>query len=223
MKKDDLEARLQSLRSLLGPATLVAVSKYSPVEDVVEAYSCGQLEFGENRVSELKEKADYFQSKNLLNVRWHFIGTLQSNKIRDLFKVPNLVAIHSVGSMKVLHELLKRESEFQGSELKIFFQLNTSHEAEKSGFETAEELKEAVIFLKAQKHSKLKAFGLMTMGAIRSDDFEASAIKSFKDLKNTRDFVGDAALKLSMGMSQDYLLALKEGADYIRVGSLIFK
>lgn len=220
---NELEIRLRELKAELHQTTLVAVSKYSPVEDVLEAYSYGQLDFGENRVSELKAKADAFNEKKLDKVRWHFIGGLQTNKVKELLKVPNLYAIHSIGSKKLVEELIKREADFSGSELKLFFQLNTSHEDEKSGFETVEELKEAIELMKSHQSSKFKVFGLMTMGAIRTEDFEVSAIMSFRELKRARESMNMPELKLSMGMSQDYKIALKEGADFIRVGSLIFR
>lgn len=223
MNKTELETRLRGLKAELNHATLVAVSKYSPVEDVILAYTCGQLDFGENRVSELKTKAEIFQEKKLENVRWHFIGSLQTNKVKELLKIPNLWAIHSVDSKKLVEELLKRESEFSGPELKLFFQLNTSHEDEKSGFDTLEVLQEAMALVNSQKASKFKVIGLMTMGAIRTDDFKASAQLSFRQLKKARETLNLPDLKLSMGMSQDYQIALLENADFIRVGSLIFK
>ncbi len=219
----ELKDRLNALKAESGHATLVAVSKYSPVEDVVVAYECGQLDFGENRVSELKSKSEIFENQNLLDVRWHFIGSLQSNKVKELLQVNNLWAIHSVGSLKIAEELIKREAEFSGPELKLFFQLNTSHEEEKSGFDSLEELKVAIDLIESSKVSKLKVYGLMTMGAIRTENFEASALVSFRDLKTAREKLGMKHLKLSMGMSQDYQLALKEGADFVRIGSLIFK
>ncbi|MBC7712059.1 MAG: YggS family pyridoxal phosphate-dependent enzyme [Rhizobacter sp.] len=220
---NELAIRLRDLKAELNHATLVAVSKYSPVEDVIEAYSYGQIDFGENRVSELKAKSETFEANKLSNVRWHFIGGLQTNKVKELLKIPNLWGIHSVGSKKIVEELIKREHEFDGPELKLFFQLNTSHEEEKSGFETIEELKKSIDLINSLKNSKLKVFGLMTMGAIRTEDFVASAIMSFRELKNSREKLEMKDLKLSMGMSQDYKIALSEGADFIRVGSLIFK
>lgn len=226
MIKSELQLRLRQLKAELQNATCVAVSKYSPVEDVVLAYECGQMDFGENRVLDLKSKADFFKEKNLNDVRWHMIGHLQTNKAKEVLKVPNLWAIHSVDSLHLLEELVKREHEFKGQELKIFFQVNTSHEDEKSGFLTREELVEALTFLLSRKESKLKVYGLMTMGAIRTDDVAASALKSFRELrglKNELDLKYSLDLKLSMGMSGDYKQALLEGADYIRVGSLIFK
>lgn len=227
VQKNEIETRLKKLKAELKKVELIAVSKYSEIEDVVRAYECGQLSFGENRVSDLEIKAEYFKNNNLKNVKWHFIGHLQSNKARDLLKIPGLYAVHSVDSLRLLEELLKKEHEFKGPELKIFFQINTSHENEKSGFESMDELKKAVQLLLTRTDSKLKIEGLMTMGAIRTEDVKASAIKSFRDLKAIREQLsttfGLSHLKLSMGMSGDYKEALAEGADYIRIGSLIFK
>lgn len=226
MQKSEIETNLKKLKSELKKTELVAVSKYSPIEDVELAYNAGQLDFGENRVPDLKDKSDYFEQKKLNKVRWHFIGHLQSNKVRDLFKTPNLWAIHSVDSLRLLEELLKRESDFKGPELKLFFQVNTSHEEEKTGFESMNELQKAIEFIQSRKESKLKLYGLMTMGAIRTNDVKASALKSFKELKDIRNKLRESQglnLKLSMGMSGDYEIALQEEADYVRVGSLIFK
>lgn len=227
MNKTELEERLNHVKNDLNGAVLVAVSKYSPVEDVALAYSLGQMDFGENRVADLAAKASSFQFNQRQNVRWHFIGTLQTNKVKELMKIPNLWAIHSVSSKKLLEEILRREGEFQGPELNLFFQLNTSKEEEKSGFDTVEEIAEAMELLLSKKKSNLVCYGLMTMGSIRSDNFEEAAKKSFHDLKVARDFLAEKFnlkdLKLSMGMSQDYKIAIAEGADYIRVGSLIFK
>lgn len=227
MNKTELEERLNLVKNDLNGAVLVAVSKYSPVEDVAMAYSLGQLDFGENRVSELTAKAGSFQFNQRQNVRWHFIGTLQTNKVKELLKTPNLWAIHSVSSKKLLEEIIRREGEITEPELNLFFQLNTSKEEEKSGFDTVEEIAEAIEFLLTKKKSNLVCYGLMTMGSIREENFEEAAHKSFKELKAARDYLAEKFnlpnLKLSMGMSQDYKIALEEGADFIRVGSLIFK
>ena len=102
---------------------LIAVTKYSPVEDVVFAYEADQFDFGENRVSDLKEKADFFKDHSLQNVRWHFIGHLQSNKVKELLKIPNLYSIHSIDSIKLIEELIKRKDEFEGP-INIFLQYN---------------------------------------------------------------------------------------------------
>ena len=227
MNKDKLEERLNLVKNDLKDAVLVAVTKYSPVEDVAMAYSLGQLDFGENRVADLSAKASSFQFNQRQNVRWHFIGTLQTNKVKELMKTPNLWAIHSVSSKKLLEEIIRREAEIQEPELNLFFQLNTSKEDEKSGFDTVEEIAEAIEFLRTKEKSNLVCYGLMTMGSIREENFEEAAKKSFIALKAARDVLAKKFdlpnLKLSMGMSQDYKIALQEGADYVRVGSLIFK
>lgn len=228
MKKSEIAKNLTAIKKELQTAHLIAVTKYSPIEDVMTAYKALQYDYGENRVQDLKEKADVFAAKKLTKVRWHFIGHLQSNKVRDLYKVPNLYAIHSVDSLSLLEELIKRENEFLGPELKIFFQVNTSHEIEKSGFESAEELHSAIELLVKRTDSRLKLYGLMTMGSIRTTEFETEALRCFRDLNSIarnleKTYELKEKLKLSMGMSQDYKLALESGSDYIRVGAAIFK
>lgn len=232
MKKSEIAKNLSVIKKEINSATvvptLVAVTKYSPIEDVVSAYQSNHYDFGENRVADLKEKADYFNLHEYKKVRWHFIGHLQTNKVKDLFKITNLYSIHSVDSLKLLEELIKREDELTSSEVKLFFQVNTSHEEEKTGFDSFEELNLAISLLLNKPHTKLKLHGLMTMGTIRTDHFETEATRCFNDLKNVASNIEKThglktKLKLSMGMSQDYKLAIAANSDYIRVGSAIFK
>jgi hypothetical protein len=228
MTKTQIAKNLSAIKKELKSASLVAVTKYSPVEEIALAYEAHHYDFGENRVADLAEKAEIFKCENRSKVRWHFIGHLQTNKVQALLKIPNLYAIHSIDSLRLLEELMKRESEMKLMEIKVFLQVNTSHEAEKSGFETSEELKLATKMLIGRPTSKLKLYGLMTMGTIRTTDFETEALRCFKDLagiaKNLESEFGlKNPLKLSMGMSQDYKLALECGSDFIRVGSAIFK
>jgi hypothetical protein len=150
---------------------------------------------------------------------------VQSNKVKDLLRIPNLHAIHSIDSVKLLEEILKYRDLFQGTELNLFFQVNTSKEAEKSGFESLEDLERAIeILLKEKSPFKLK--GLMTMGTMRTETFETEAKRCFSELKELRDAIQKKyslpELKLSMGMSQDYKIALTVGADFVRIGSAIF-
>lgn len=185
----------------------------------------GQKAFGENKVKELKTKAGFFKENNYKDVQWHFIGHLQSNKVKDLLKIPNLFAIHSIDSIKLLQEVIHEQKLLKGAELKLFLQVNTSHEAEKSGFETLVEVLEAVKLLEG--NSVLKFCGLMTMGTIRTENFETEAKRCFMELQIMKDKIqkkeGLSDLKLSMGMSQDYAIAVNEGADYVRIGTAIFK
>ena len=224
-RAQEVASRLDKLTPTLGKSSLVAVTKYSPVEDIQYAYEWGQKDFGENRVQDLEKKAQAFQEKNL-DPRWHFIGKLQSNKINQLFKIPNLFAIHSVDSLKLLEKLYQKESQFEGDSLLFFLQIKTSDEDEKSGFESKEEIYEALSFIEKRNVSKLKFFGLMTMGKMRTSEFEKDATKCFEKLKNLRDDISNNSafsLKLSMGMSQDYKIAVSLQSDFVRIGSMIFK
>lgn len=216
----------EEIHSLHDYAKLIAVTKYSPIEDVVAAYEADQVDFGENRVNDLEVKAEFFKNHKFNNVRWHFIGHLQSNKVKDLLKIPNLYSIHSIDSMKLLEEVLKRMDLFEGEKLGIFLQVNTSQEDEKSGFESLEELKGAVALL-IKSNLSIKFLGLMTLGTIRTEDVNAEAHRCFKELNRLKSELEAefklTDLKLSMGMSGDYQIALEHGADYIRIGSSIFK
>lgn len=226
MDQAQLAERLKNIKQELCSVTLIAVTKYSALEDLEMAYAENQFDFGESKVNDLKYKANYFQEKNFNNVRWHFIGHLQTNKVKELLRIPNLSAIHSVDSLRLLKEIIKNKSEFTEVELKIFLQLNTSHEDEKTGFTSMLEFEEAVELLQ-NTNGPLKLAGLMTMGSIRTEDFELSAKKCFSELEKVREQLIKKYkildLKLSMGMSQDYKIALTYGTDFVRIGSALFK
>lgn len=206
--------------------TVVAVTKYSPLEDIEISYDLGHRDFGENRVLDLQEKAESLSLEGRDEVRWHFIGNLQSNKVNRLLKVPNLAFIHSVDSLSLLESILKKSEQFRGERLGLFLQVNTSDEEEKQGFKSYDALAGAVnLFLEAEG-SKFYFAGLMTMGKFRTDDIESSARMCFQKLKEYRkslvaDF-GVNSLKLSMGMSGDFEVAIDESSDFIRVGSKLY-
>lgn len=221
----DIQTRLKQLKSKL-PSTvsLVAVTKYSPFEDIKCAYQAGHRDFGENRVDSLIEKAKLAVESGMNDIRWHFIGHLQSNKINKLATVPQLFSIHSLDNLDLLQNLIKRQEQFL-SATKIFLEINTSGEEEKGGFRHLSEIKEAAQML-LQEGQRFSFFGLMTMATIRTDSKDEEAERCFSQLRNTRDYLEsqlNITLKLSMGMSGDYQIALKEGTDFIRVGSAIFK
>lgn len=201
--------------------TLVAVSKYSEYDAIAQAYQAGQSHFGENRIDSLMPKA--LQAKELEHdIKWHFIGNIQSNKIREIASVPNLFAIHSIDSLK---HLKKFYQEIQHP-VKFFLQINTSDEEEKGGIKSEAELQDFLDLIAQNKNSPLEFAGLMTMGKLRAENKEAAAIECFSKLSSLRDQLEkslDLTLSLSMGMSSDYIHALKAGADYLRVGSTIFK
>lgn len=212
-REEGLKKNLQEFSGI--KSTLIAVSKTKPKSDIELLHSLGHKDFGENKVQELEEKAIALEA---LDINWHFIGNLQSNKVSKLLNVPNLKMIHSVSSLKLATEISKRADRH----IKIFLQINTSGEDQKGGFETSEieEINEAAHAI--SRNSNLEFYGLMTIGSIRTDDFEKSARESFQLLKTIRDKLNRPDLKLSMGMSADYKIALEEGADFIRVGSTIF-
>ncbi len=221
-RKSFLKAKLDSIKSELGLASLLIVSKTRPIEDIIIYYDLGHRDFGENRVQELLEKS--VQLKDLCpEIRWHMIGNIQSNKIHQLFSVHNLFAIHSIPDEELLVKLMKSEDKLDHP-VQIYLQFNTSKEEEKSGFETYHALCEAAELAITSK--KLKFAGLMTMGTIRTEDFEKEAGRCFQDLQVEKAKLEDelkVKLKTSMGMSQDYKIALREGADWIRLGTMLFQ
>jgi uncharacterized pyridoxal phosphate-containing UPF0001 family protein len=128
--------------------------------------------------------------------------------------------------VRLLNELLKNKMLFQGTELGLFFQINTSREDEKSGFESYHELIEAIQILQNEK-SPFVFSGLMTVGTMRTEHFTEEAARCFEELKKIKQQVSKHFtlnnLKLSMGMSQDYKIAISHKSDYVRIGSAIFK
>lgn len=203
-------------------ATLVAVTKYSPVEDIRLAHLHGQKDFAENRVIQLSERS--FELKDL-DINWHFIGNLQKNKVKKLFEIPNLFFVHSVSSLSLLKEMIKRESILR-NKLKFFLQVNFSDEDEKSGFSSIEEVREALDYFDTCNTSNLEFAGIMGMGKIRTNNFEEEAFNIFKKIYNLKETIESErgeSLLTSMGMSNDYLLAIEQGSDMVRIGSKIFK
>ena len=220
-----LKTRFESLYNEAAGAQVIAVTKYSKLSTLKQAYELGYRDFGENKVKDLQEKAEDFKTDNLNQVRWHFLGNIQSNKLSKLLKVPGLVSIHSVDRLSILEKILKKDSELKAP-LEIFIQINTSGEKEKAGFEDMEEVIKALQLFYESTPKNIRLAGLMTLGAIRTENFEKSAQKSFSKLKTLKELLDQMYkidLGLSMGMSADYKLALELGATHIRVGSALFK
>lgn len=206
---------LRDIRAGLGHAKLIAVSKTKPVEAILEAYAAGQRLFGENYVQELVKKAEAVQGV-ASDIEWHFIGHLQTNKARDVAFIPNCV-VQTVDSDRLARRLSELRSDELGP-LRVMIQINTSGELTKSGctVEDAIELAQLISAL-----PRLRLIGLMTIGAPDASEY------SFRALVDARNVIEQAVkleekLELSMGMSSDYQLAVKMGADYVRVGSAIF-
>jgi pyridoxal phosphate enzyme (YggS family) len=213
--------KLSSIKSRLNQSHLLIVSKTRSEEDIIQYYNLGHRDFGENRVQELLEKAENLR-EICPEIRWHMIGHLQSNKVNQLFTVPNLWAIHSVDDEELLQKLIKSEHRLN-QEVRVFLQFNTSKEEEKSGFENYDDLLKAAKLIPLG--SKIKLHGLMTMGTLRTESFEQEAKRCFKEL-NSLKFRLETELGLnlesSMGMSQDYEIALQEKSDWIRLGTMMF-
>ena len=197
--------------------TLMGVSKFVPVDLIDEAYRCGIRCFGESRVKEAEEKLSVFKSGHS-GARLHLIGSLQRNKAKQaaLF----FDCIQSADRDDIILELAKHSPQ-RNEPLEIMLELHTGEET-KSGFQSIDALyKAAELVLRSEK---LKYTGLMTMAPFTEDT--ALIRSSFKQLVNAREelekrFPGNA-LCLSMGMSNDFEIAIEEGATLLRIGSAIF-
>ena len=193
--------------------TLVAVSKLKPASDIEALYKLGQFDFGENYVQELVEK----QAVLPANINWHFIGHLQSNKVKYI--APFVHLIHGVDSLKLLQEINKQALK-NNRVIDCLLQIHIAKEETKFGMD-APELSDA---LEAAKHlPNVNIRGLMGMASF-SDDQEvvASEFNYLHELFTTHHFNVQPSAVLSMGMSADYALAIKSGSTMVRIGSLLF-
>lgn len=196
-----------------GQIRLVAVSKTKPAAMIREAYALGQRDFGENYAQELAEKAD--ELADLVDLRWHFIGHLQTNKAKLVAPVAHLV--HTVDSPSLAKELDKRAQKTRTDPLAVLVEVNVGGEAQKHGVSPAE-LGAVVDAIDATQTLKLR--GLMTMPP---HDLEGArrAFEALASLQATHG--GKARLpELSMGMSDDLEVAIACGATIVRVGTAIF-
>lgn len=194
--------------------TLVAVSKNFPADAVKEAYSLGIRNFGENRAQELREK--YEELKDL-NITWHFIGRIQTNKVKYFVQIAEYV--HSVWRKEELDEIEKRASKI-GKVMKIFVEMNISGEESKAGIRESE-ISDFLKLVNNYKH--IKIIGLMTMAPLVEDPEEIRWV--FRRLRKIRDEMSKefpSLKELSMGMSNDFEVAIEEGATFVRIGTAIF-
>nr|XP_049705149.1 pyridoxal phosphate homeostasis protein [Helicoverpa armigera] len=207
---------------------LVAVSKIKPASLIVEAYEAGQRHFGENYVNELADKAsDPIILEKCKDIKWHFIGHLQTNKINKLLSSPQLYMIQTVHSEKLADNLNKQWPKYRKNEekLPVFVQINTSAEEAKNGIEPSETTKVVEHVLKNCPNLDFK--GLMTIGMYDRYDNE-TANPDFLCLAKCRQEVCENLnldinnVELSMGMSGDFEQAIELGATTVRVGSVIF-
>jgi PLP dependent protein len=185
---------------------LVAVSKTKPVEAILEAYSVGQRHFGENYIQELEEKSnDPKILENCKDIKWHFIGHLQTNKVKKMAKIPNIHMIQTIHSEKLadnLNKLWEKEKLETEGKLKVLIQVNTSGEDVKNGIEPDKAL-EVYDFIN-EKCKALQCEGLMTIGAF-GFDYSTGPNPDFVSLMECRDhFQYPESLQMSFGMSDDF-------------------
>jgi hypothetical protein len=201
-----------------GEITLVAVSKTFPAETIKAALEIGIRIFGENYAQEIRDKIQFF-NQEAKKPQWHFIGHLQTNKVKYL--IPHVKLIHTVDSIELAEEIDKRIAQHNLTQ-NVLIQVNTSGETSKYGIEPDD----AVAFAKElQKYKNIKTIGLMTIGTF-SDD-ELIIRKEFSLLRNLKNEINknlgvEKFTELSMGMSHDYLIAIEEGSTILRIGTAIF-
>ena len=197
---------------------IIAVTKYFDEEAIEEAYKAGLRNFGESRTIEAIEKIGKLPSEVRNNSIFHFIGHLQSNKVKKT--VEHFDFIHSVDSLK-LAELISTAAKAFGKVQKILLQLNNAGEIQKSGF-SKEELFE--VFPEIIKLDGVKVEGLMNMAPLGADD--KTLFELFSDVANTKRLLEEKynckMNELSMGMSQDYRIAAQCGATMLRIGRKLF-
>jgi PLP dependent protein len=201
---------------------LVAVSKTKPVEDILELYELGQRDFGENYVQELIEKRLLLPH----DIRWHYIGHLQSNKVKYL--APFIHLIHGVDSFKLLSEI-NRQAEKHRRVINCLLQVHIAQEESKFGLDEAEldelfqDLKKAT---EVGELKSVKVCGLMGMASFTEDiqkvRMEFKYLQMLFDKYSPQICANCHLTILSMGMSGDYKVALEEGSNLVRIGSLLF-
>ena len=215
MSLKEVTTNYQKIKTSLPPEVqLVAVSKTHPVEKILEVYNLGQRVFGENKVQELREKQPLLPQ----DIQWHVIGHLQTNKVKYIAEF--IDTIQSVDSAKLLEEI-NRQAAKNNRKIKVLLQVKIAEEESKFGLEI-HEAKELFTDWLNGNYQNVEVEGLMGMATFT--DNKAQVMKEFTFLKQIFDKMSlQKPLKiLSMGMSDDYLLAIDCGANSVRIGSAIF-
>lgn len=211
---------IKQLRSSLPEGVkLVAVSKFHPVEALMEAYTAGQRIFGESRAQELKAKQKVLPK----DIEWHFIGPLQSNKVKDI--APFVHLIHSIDSLKLLEEVDKQAKKNERI-IRVLLEIHVAQETTKHGL-TPEECEALLQDEAFAQLTNIRLCGLMAMATLTDNEEEIrkefrTVHHLFTSLKQTLCRDNADFKEISMGMSHDYPIALQEGSTMIRVGTHIF-
>ena len=223
MLKDNLEQVQHNIAKACEKAgrsvdevTLIAVSKTKPLSDLEEILDCGILEFGENKVQELCDKYEHIKSP----VHWHMIGHLQTNKVKYI--ADKVALIHSVDSLKLAQQIDK-EAAKKNVVVPILIEVNVAQEESKFGVSTEDTL---ALVKEISKCANVSIKGLMTIAPYVEDAEENRGY--FKTLKKLSEDIAQSNIEgvsmeyLSMGMTNDYMIAIEEGATHVRVGTGIF-
>jgi pyridoxal phosphate enzyme (YggS family) len=216
---NEIKSNLENVLSTIPTnVKLIAVSKMKPAELIKEAYNAGQRAFGENKVQELREK----QPELPEDIEWHMIGHLQSNKVKYI--APYVALIHAIDSFKLLIEINKR-AKSNNRIIKVLLQIHIATEESKFGF-NKDEVFELLNNPELKTLENVQINGLMGMATNTKD---MGLIRSeFKGLKELFDQIQNEYLsidtfsELSMGMSNDYQIAIEEGSTMVRIGTAIF-
>jgi pyridoxal phosphate enzyme (YggS family) len=215
-----IAGKISALRHEIPPTVkLIAVSKTRSHAEIMEAYSAGQKAFGENRVQELMAKKDSLPA----DIEWHLIGHLQTNKVKYI--VPFVSMIHSVDSFKLLR-VINTEASLASRVIKCLLQVHIASEETKFGF-SIEELNDMMSKGEVSEMKNVELCGVMGMATYTTDmalvrkEFSFLAA-CFRDLKSRYRADADEFREISMGMSDDYRIAVEEGSTMIRIGSRIF-
>ena len=220
MKHNRIGERITALRATLPQGvTLIAVSKYHPVEAVQAAYDAGQRDFGESKAQDLKVKHEQLPK----DINWHFIGHLQSNKVKYI--APFVHLVHSIDSYKLLNEV-NRQGEKVGRRIPCLLQIHIAKEETKFGF-TPQECKEMLAMGEWRNLENIELRGVMCMASNTDETKQieeefATVQRLFNEIKE-RFFADNERFNIiSAGMSDDYPIAIEHGSTHIRVGSIIF-
>ena len=210
---------VQLKASLPANVTLVAVSKFHPAEALMEAYNAGQRVFGESRAQELTAKQKVLPG----DIEWHFIGPLQSNKVKDI--APFIHTIHSIDSLKLLQEVNKQALK-NSRVIRVLLEIHVAQEETKHGL-SPNECRELLQNEQLAELRNIQICGLMGMATYTDDttliEQEFHTLHElFSELKSIYFKGNDNFAVLSMGMSHDYPIAIRQGSTMIRVGTSIF-
>jgi pyridoxal phosphate enzyme (YggS family) len=229
ISNEDLTANLEDVRHRISAAceragrsfdavALLPVTKTHSPELIERLWALGFQGFGENRVQELRDKEEHFAAHATVRPRWHFIGSLQRNKVKHIVRLP-LALLHAIDSVALAQEIAERAA-LEGQTMEGLLEVNVSGEEAKHGF-TPEEVADALHEI--QPLENLHVTGLMTMAPFEAEPEDTRPV--FRGLRELRDRLQeelDCSLPvLSMGMSNDFEVAIEEGATLVRLGTVL--